>query len=356
MSVTSMKTNIIRMSIFLSALSASGIASSLSTVYSTDLMGFTGFLNVLLHIGIALAPLFVVIGLINLTHYIYIGKRQNKQTSFSENMPVATSISSNDSQKRSNRASSLAPPPIRNSETDDLQPHRERVPFQAHLTFLNSYDGIKKNHARIVNLHARIKNSDMSAMLKTRADELKASSDKAIDALRSIDKVAPATDKNVSDANLKLVSVIDALSGVVEQYQEVMSSEFDNIKIPDTYKQQDELEKLRAEGRALLARIQNDSNFDTSEDRFRLDKIVNERLDQVWRDYTAAKRKHYAAPPSNRLLITDQRSSQDPDAALDTVFNEIKSIYSDIEIGVRSSQRDTTMKELMVNKNYFENR
>lgn len=352
-----MKTNTIKASVLFLSLSASPMAFSLGVTSSADLMGFTGFLTMLLNVALALFPLLIVIGLVNLTYYIYKGKRLALQASFSENIAIASSINPADFNKRNSRASNLPPPPMREQLLTEPAPKRRpRMIYPDNYAFLDKYTDIKNSYLRVSNLYARIRNSDMSQMLKTRADELKASSERTIDTLRSLDKVAPATEKSVSEAQSKLSAVIESLSGVIESYQSVMNAEFDSIKIPDTYEQQDELEKLRAEGKVLLARIQADSNFDVSEDKFRLDKIVNERLDQVWLDYTSAKSKYYKAASPKTLLITDQRASQDPDAALINVFTEIKSIYNDIEFTINSKQRDSAMSDLAANKNYFENR
>lgn len=356
-----MKNNTIKAALMLSGLSASPIASSLSTVYATDLMGFTGFLNVVLHVAIALAPLFVAIALIHIVHYLYKGKSVKTLASASESMPIATSTNRRTFDRNQSRASKLAPPPIRvEEELEDVIGHKAapdyKVPFPKNYAFLVEYPDLKRSYAQAVSLHARIKNSDMSLMLKHRADGLKATAEKTIDTLRSIHKVAPVAENSISNASGKLSDVIKALSEIIESYQEAMNVEFDKIKISDTFEQQDELEQLRKEGLLLLEKIKNDASFDISEDKFRLDKIVNERLDQVWRDYTAAKRKYYAPAENEALLITDQRSSQDPDAALNNVFLEIKSIYSDIELGVKTKQKEMTMRDLMANKNYFESR
>ncbi len=346
----------------LSALSASPIASSLSTVYATDLMGFMGFLNVVLHVAIALAPLFIALALIHIVHYVYKGKPAKTLASASESMPVATSINQRAFDKNQSRASKLAPPPMRvEEEVEDevgnaVASTDRSTAFPSKYAFLIEYPDIKLSYSRVVNLHSRIKNSDMSLMLKHRADGLKATAEKTIDTLRSIHKVAPVAENSISNASGKLSDAIKALSEIIESYQDAMNVEFDKIKISDTFQQQDELEHLRKEGLLLLDKIKNDASFDISEDKFRLDKIVNERLDQVWRDYTAAKLKYYAPAPNEALLITDQRSSQDPDAALNNVFLEIKSIYSDIELGVKTKQKEMTMTNLMANKNYFESR
>lgn len=357
-----MKNNAIKAAVMLSALSASPIASSLSTVYATDLMGFTGFLNVVLHVAIALAPLFVAIALIHIIHYIYKGKSIKALASASESMPVATSINQRTFDRNQSRASKIAPPPMRVEEdskdevSDKATEPDYKSPFPKNYAFLVEYPDIKRSYAKVVSLHARIKNSDMSLMLKHRADGLKSTAEKTIDTLRSIHKVTPVAENSISNASGKLSDVTKALSEIIESYQEAMNVEFDKIKISDTFEQQDELEQLRKEGLLLLDKIKNDASFDISEDKFRLDKIVHERLDQVWRDYTAAKRKYYAPAPNEALLIADQRSSQDPDAALNNVFLEIRSIYSDIELGVKTKQKEMTMRDLMANKNYFESR
>lgn len=342
----------------LSALSASPIASSLSTVYATDLMGFMGFLNVVLHVAIALAPLFIAIALIHIIHYVYKGKSEKARAAISDSMPVATSINQRAFDKNQSLASKLAPPPMREEEEDgDAVASTDRsTALPGKYDFLAEYPDTALSYSQIVNLHSRIKNSDMSLLLKHRADGLKATAEKTIDTLCSIQKVAPVTESNISNASSKLSDVTKSLSEIIESYQDAMNDEFDKIKISDTFEQQDELEQLRREGQALLNKIKNDASFEISEDKFRLNKIVNERLDQVWRDYTAAKREYYAPAPNETLLITDQRSSQDPDAALNNVFLEIKSIYSDIELGVKTKQKEITMTNLMANKNYFESR
>lgn len=355
-----MKNNTIKAAVMLSALSASPIASSLSTVYATDLMGFMGFLNVILHVAIALSPLFIALVLIHIVHYVYKGKPAKTLASASASMPVATSVNQRAFDKNQSRASKLAPPPMRVEEDgevgDTAVPMDKSAVFQDEYAFLDEYPDVKLPYSLVVDLHARIKDSDMSLVLKHRADSLKITAEKTIDTLRSIHKVAPVAENNISNASSKLSSALKALSDIVESYQDAMNVEFDKIKISDTFEQQDELEQLRREGQALLNKINNDASFDISEDKFRLNKIVNERLDQVWRDYTAAKRKYYAPAPNETLLITDQRSSQDPDAALNNVFSEIKSIYSDIELGVKTKQKEITMTNLLANKNYFESR
>lgn len=350
-----MNTNTIKAVLVLSMLSTSTIASALSTVYTSDITGFMGFLNVLLHTALSLAPLFLAIAMIHIVHYFYIGRRQKIQSYSSDNIPAATSIDRTVANRKPNRASQLAPPSfVDNEDLSDSLADKESP--LGRYAFLDEYKDVKRQYARVINLYARVKNSDMSLMLKQRADGLKATAEKTLDTLRSICKLGPATPQNLMDANSKLSDVISALDDMIKGYQDDMAAEFDNIKISDTYKQQDELEKLRKEGQMLLSKIKNDSNFDISEDKFRLDKIVNERLDQVWRDYTTAKRKYYAPAPSGTLLVTDQRSSLDPDAALNNVFMEIKSIYSDIELGVKTQQKETSMRDLLANKNYFENR
>lgn len=351
-----MKNNTIKAAVTLLALSASPMASSLSTVYATDLMGFTGFLNVILHVGIALAPLFIAIVAIHVIHYVYKGKSAKISASASENMPVATHISQTAFDRKRSRVSKLTPPSMRVEVDEDVMPTYPNSSFPDKYAFLDGYPNVKTAYSQVADLHSRIKNSDMSLILKHRADGLKVTVEKTISTLRSIDKVAPVTENNISNASNKLSDALKALSEIIESYQDAMNVEFDKIKISDTFEQQDELEQLRKEGQSLLNKIKNDASFDISEDKFRLDKIVNERLDQVWRDYTAAKRKYYVPASNEPLLITDQRSSQDPDAALNNVFLEIKSIYSDIELGVKTKQKETTMRNLMANKNYFESR
>lgn len=221
--------------------------------------------------------------------------------------------------------------------------------------FLRKYKKAAAAYKQIQTQHASIQDSGMSPLQKERANRLVALADRTIDNMRLLDRVGDVDLKDLEKITGKLASVDEGLSGLVDTYKKYLAGEFDNIEIPDSYTKQDELEELRIKGVSLLSEIKDDSDFNNSEDKFRLNKIVNEQLDDLWANYTSAKAS-YRKEITNSPFGVKSSTKHNPDDILDIVFASIRSTYKDIENGVKSAKQELAMTKLLTTKNYFESR
>lgn len=214
-------------------------------------------------------------------------------------------------------------------------------------SFLNVLPIMSKEIKDINAVNKRIKKSDMSTIHKARANEIMMLTDKVVDTMRSMHSLGRLTAKDEVMAVSKLSEFKSGLSSLIEKKADHLFSELDNIKMPDTYDKEDELEQLKIQGITLLDAVKKDPVFDTSENRYVLDKVVNERLDEVWQGYIAAKRVYNDGNISGEL---------NPDVVIDDIFSEIRRMYSDMNNDFHVGRQSSTISNLLANKNYFKQR
>ncbi|MBO6225839.1 MAG: hypothetical protein J6N72_10415, partial [Psychrobacter sp.] len=219
--------------------------------------------------------------------------------------------------------------------------------------FLEDLVTIKSEYNGVLDINHRIQASTMSNLQKSRATEMMALVEEVIDTARLLHQLNKITPENTDVITHKINNFKEAMIAFIEKHANKLSSKFDNINMPDTYEKEDELERLRTRGAKLLAKIENDTTFDGSEDKFRLGKIIYNRLDELWHGYITAK-KNYYEECNEDLLSIQGGSDTNPDVIIDKIFTDINNIYNDIENGVNSVNKKSTMNELLSNKNYFE--
>ena len=237
------------------------------------------------------------------------------------------------------------PPPI---ELEEFTPK----PVDAYA-FLSNLEAIKAEYDSVLDINNRIQISTMSVLQKNRATEMMVLVEEVIDTTRSLYQLNKITDENTHAISDKIKGFKDGMIELIEKQADKLTSKFDNINMPDTYEKEDELERLRSRGAKLLAKIENDSAFDGSEDKFRLGKIVYSRLDELWRGYITAKKDYYEEDNSGSLKV-GRSTESNPDVIIEKIFADINNIYNGIDTGVNSVKKTAAMNELLSNKNYFE--
>lgn len=221
--------------------------------------------------------------------------------------------------------------------------------------FLKDYPAILQDRAGMKEIIKRINKSQMTDNQKQRAAELDEMADKTIETLRELHQIGRVSQDNISIAASKLSDIQAGLLMLVNNYTNAVASGFDDIEIPITFQKQEKLELLRIKGKQLLAKIEDDSNFDSVEDKFRLNVIVNKRLDEVWSEYVAAKTSFFADNQEGTFTV-NKSSTTTPDTIIDMIFDDISSIYEDISMGVNNSKKANALGDLLASKSYFERR
>lgn len=221
--------------------------------------------------------------------------------------------------------------------------------------FLKDYPAILQERKAVNELTTRIKQSKMTTSQKERAAELESLSDKTIETLRELHQLGKVSGENKSMAAIKLGEVKAGLTMLVNNHSNMVASGFSDIKIPDTFQKQEQLELLRIEGKRLLARIENDPNFDSVEDKFRLAVIVEKRLDEVWTDYVTAKTSFFDDNEEGIFTINKSKGTT-PDTIIDMIFDDISNIYQDISVGAKNTKKTNDLGDLLTSKRYFERR
>ena len=220
--------------------------------------------------------------------------------------------------------------------------------------FLREYPVIEENRRAIKDVVKRIRSSNMSAVQKEASESLLHVQEQTINSFRELHQIDAITKEAERLVVKKLDEVKARLFDLVNKHGLTLTTGITDIKIPDTYAKQDELEVLRRKGRLLLDNIKDNVDYRNSEDVFRLTTIVEKRLDEVWSDYLSAKSSYYIAEDSVPFINKSQNKS--PDEILDNIFNEITSIYDQIAAGNKSSKKRSDMAVLAATHNYFEQR
>lgn len=221
--------------------------------------------------------------------------------------------------------------------------------------FLKDYPAILQDRESMKEIVKRINKSQMTDNQKQRAAEFDEMVDKTIETLRELHQIGRVSQDNISIAASKLNDIQAGLLMLVNNHTNAVASGFDDIEIPITFQKQEKLELLRIKGKQLLAKIEDDSNFDSVEDKFRLNVIVNKRLDEVWSEYVAAKTSFFADNQEGTFTV-NKSSTTTPDTIIDMIFDDISSIYEDISMGVNSSKKANALGDLLASKSYFERR
>lgn len=216
------------------------------------------------------------------------------------------------------------------------------------------FEDVNFKYNALQELNVTIRASAMSEVQKKRAEELSGLADKTIDNAKELSKLGVVAVLDIEKIEAKLDELTYALEAMLEKERRLISSRFDNITIPESYAKQDRLEQLREQGKALLLKIENNTEVDNIENKVILNKVVYERLDELWQNYEAAKND--ISTSNNDVLRLGSKVKDSPDIVLDDIFNSISTLYSDINSGFTGINNSKGMSDLLSSKNYFERR
>jgi hypothetical protein len=234
--------------------------------------------------------------------------------------------------------------------------------------------GIAKHYAQINDLSSTIEHSLLNEKGIKRAADLNELANRVLASLQSLYELGQidsfvilepdangnkeiASYTHADRAEIKLSEINDALRAIVIEEATKISNDIDSIALPKQGVLFVELEKLKNEGERLLKIVKSQNTSVSSESIFVLEKITEERLDDLWDDYNNAKESMFekSYDPLN-LTGSTVRTSQNPDDIISEVFGDIRAIYKEVENSIRTSKESTAINKLLITKNYFNKR
>lgn len=160
------------------------------------------------------------------------------------------------------------------------------------------------------------------------------------------------THKDKAEAKMKEIEL--AMFVLMSEHATNISRDIDNITLPESYEIEDRVEAVRAEGERLLALIKERDTPISTESEFVLDKIVNQRINELWSDYTDAKESFFDEEVGMLDLSTAKK--ENPDLAIKEALTDIEAIFKEVNTSIQTSKEARAINRLMITKNYFNNR
>lgn len=232
---------------------------------------------------------------------------------------------------------------------------------------------IAKHYAQINDLSSTIERSLLNKREIERAADLNVLANKVLAGLQSLYELGqidsfvvlePDANGNkevayythADRAEIKLSEINDALRAIVIEEATKISKDIDSIALPKHSGFLVELEGLKSEGEKLLNIVKSQNTSVSSESIYVLEKITEERLDDLWSDYNNAKESMFEKSYDPLSLAVGSSSTQNPDDIISEVFGDIRAIYKEVENSIKTSKESTAINKLLITKNYFNKR
>lgn len=236
---------------------------------------------------------------------------------------------------------------------------------------LMSKKNIAKYYAKINDLESSIQKTFNDQADKDRAKLLKGLCNKVLENLQALDDIGQIDNailveredgrnewsehSNSDKAEAKLIEIYTALYSMVTDRAAILRNEIESIELPKTDPVKDELDALRFKGSLLLDTIRTTATSVNTESVFVLEKIISERLDEIWQEYKKAK-EAYFEKDSDALDLSVLSATMKTDDIIKEVLSDIKAIYKDIDTSIKTSTEASAINNLLITKKYFNNR
>lgn len=151
----------------------------------------------------------------------------------------------------------------------------------------------------------------------------------------------------------KMQEILGQMDALTYKQADRIGSSIDDLLMPASYELEDEFEKLKIDGSALLSIIKYKDTAVSKESEFVLRKVVETRLDEMWEEYSRGKNAFTSKALSSEISLSKPSDTQTPDDIIKEVFVLVRGMYADIEKSIRTSKEDTAIRDLLATKDYF---
>lgn len=221
--------------------------------------------------------------------------------------------------------------------------------------FLKGYSELNLVYNRVIDLVTRINKSSVATKHEFHVKNLMDAANKTVSTLKSMSELTTPSLSSVVKAQEKLEKIEKALKEILDSEANLLSVVFDEIQIPETYKVQLQIEELKNKGEVLLRKLDRNPTLINSEDRLRLQVIVNKRLDEVLVQYLHANidnedEYHAVAATKNGSKAVS------PDIIVKGILSDVEDIFDSVSKGQKVRVDTEVLTNLLATKRYFEKR
>lgn len=261
-----------------------------------------------------------------------------------------------------NRTMSTVSNPSQNTSTVGEDTTKNKGVLKLYIELENSYN-------RIQDTNEKAQKSNMSQKNKDYSNSLVKLSNEVLDKLQSISDLGQANAQEIIEkdgvkvygekthkekAEDKITEIEMALFILMSEHATNISNDIKSIKLPVSYEIENYLEEVRSEGERLLSLTNNSLTAISTEDEFVLEKIVNERLDELWNSYKHAKESYFER--NAEALDLPEKTKVNPDNTIKEALANIQTIFKAIDTSIKSDNEGAAYDDLLITKRYFDTR